>query len=665
MKLIKDKPSAKALPTFEMNFQPQTIEHLGLRLYSSLPPVIGELVSNSWDADAPLVEVTFPESAIKPGDEVVVTDHGHGMAAQELQDFYLDIGRDRREHLKKDTSPKGRKVTGRKGLGKLAVFGVADELEVRTVRHGEAVCIRLNYPAMKAWPRGKPYRPEIVAPRTGGTNEKNGTEVRIRSLRRKNAIDPSWVRRELARRFRMIGPDFKVSVNGKAIKAADQRLREDTKKSWDVSSLAGEGIVDAGRSWEVEGWMGFLEKSSQLDRGIDIYARKKAVELDSMFQVKTTHAQFARAYLVGEVHANFLDESEDFISTARNSVAWESDAGIALQKWGEAVIKDVLEKWVTQQREEKQKKIVTTGKFDEWLQGRTRTEQRVANRLLKVIVDDDSIEPEAAAPLLEIIKANVEFQAFQELVDEIEDSGVSVTTLLQLFKDWRIVEARQRLQIADGHLEATERLQEFIEEGALEVQQLQPLFEEHTWLIDPMWTEADGQSTYSTMLREKFKESKAVPESDRRLDILGVTAGSELHVVELKRPEKTLSRTDLEQIEEYVDWMRTQTATSPQVQVVAGRLIVGRHSTNAEVVKKAERLAKEGIRIFTFRDLLQQAKTVYGLTEKKLKAIAPEYSREARRGRKRPTKVGRIELKKKNAAAEPKKATITIRLKKR
>ena len=36
----------------EMRFDPQTINHLGLRMYSTLPPALAEIVSNSYDADA-------------------------------------------------------------------------------------------------------------------------------------------------------------------------------------------------------------------------------------------------------------------------------------------------------------------------------------------------------------------------------------------------------------------------------------------------------------------------------------------------------------------------------------------------------------------------------------------------------------------------------------
>ena len=42
-----------------LKFDPNTIEHLGISLYSKLPSVLSELVSNSWDADADNVIIKF------------------------------------------------------------------------------------------------------------------------------------------------------------------------------------------------------------------------------------------------------------------------------------------------------------------------------------------------------------------------------------------------------------------------------------------------------------------------------------------------------------------------------------------------------------------------------------------------------------------------------
>lgn len=621
---------------FTMEFEPTTIEHLGLKLYSTLPPVIGELVSNAWDGDATKVQVSVP-AEMGPDTEVVVKDDGRGMDAEDFQEQYLRIGRNRRDADGTDRSDGGRRVTGRKGLGKLSAFGVASELEIRSVVKGNATCLRLVYEDMKNWPHGKPYEPTFVQERSGKTKDHTGTEVRLRGLHRKRPVEEAWIRRELARRFTLIGSNFQVLINGNPIAAADRRLKEDCREWWDVSKLHGRGIVDTSKDWKVVGWIGLVEKSSQTERGVDVFARGKAVELDTMFGLKTTHAQFARAYVVGEVHAEFLDAEDDYIATARNSATWESDAGQALQEWGSAALKDVFDRWLELQRREKEERIIKVGKFDEWLKTRSSREQRVAMKILKAIIDDPNIEPETAGPLLEVVKANVEYTAFQEMVDDMEDASSNVQLLLKLFEEWRVIEAREHLKLSDGRLEAMEQLSQYIESGALEVQEMQPLFERDSWLIDPTWGNASGQTTYTALLRKEFPEDeKKLEESERRIDILGIRVSGEVHVVELKRPEKALSRRDLEQIERYVDWARGNLVAtgdnSPRY--VRGRLIVGKLSKGADIKEKVRRLAGDDIRVETYADLLERARSVYGEVERRLKDIAPEYSRESRRKRK-------------------------------
>jgi len=624
---------------FTMEFQPTTIEHLGLKLYSFLPPVIGELISNAWDADGEKVELTLPKGNITEISEVVVRDYGThaGMTVENLQKAYLPIGRNLREELGRDTTPfKNRPVMGRKGIGKLSAFGVASVLELRTAKDGYAVCIRLDYERMKSWPKGRPYEPEIVRDHCGETSEPNGTEIRIRKLYRKSPIDEDSMRRGLARRFPVIGKGFQVLINGKPITHKDRRLRDECKKCWDVKDLPDAGMVAMEEGWKVEGWIGIVEKSSQIERGVDVFVRGKAAQLETMFGLKTTHIQFARAYVVGEIYADFLDAEEDNISTGRNAVHWESKPGQKLEEWGQKALVFVFSEWLKLQREEKEEKIVKTADFDKWLSLRTQREQRVAKKLVKTIVDDPDIEPESARPLLDIIKTNIEFQAFQELVDEIEESGINVQTFLKLFEDWRLIEAREHLKLSDGRLEVMERLSECVEKGALEVKQIQPLFEENGWLVNPSWGDVTGQTRYTDLLRKHCRELKNLDEKDRRIDILGYSVSGMVHVVELKKPAKTLSRADLEQIEGYIDWARTNLIGSgpDSPAYVSGLLIVGKLSKDAAIREKMQRLAGSDIRVDTYDGLLDRARRIYGEVEKRLKKIAPEYSREARRARK-------------------------------
>ena len=238
---------------------------------------------------------------------------------------------------------------------------------------------------------------------------------------------------------------------------------------------------------------------------------------------------------------------------------------------------------------------------------------------------------------MEIIKTNVEFEAFQELVDEMEESGLKVQTFLKLFQDWRVVESRMHLQVSDGRLEVMEKLAEYVRKGALEVKQIQPLFEGNGWLVNPTWGEVTGQTRYTELLRKRCTEPKKLAEKDRRIDILGYAVSGAVHVVELKRPEKTLSRQDLEQIEKYVDWARAHLvgsgADSPKY--ISGLLIVGKLSGDKAIEEKVKRLAGSDIRVETYDDLLERVRNIYGEVEKRLKKIAPEYSREARLAKKR------------------------------
>lgn len=621
------------LPTFTMPFDPKTINHLGLRLYSSLPPVISELVSNAFDAESEKVTITVPTGPIEDDSEVVIRDWGHGMNAQELQNEYLPIGRNRRGPASDVVMSKNgkRRVLGRKGLGKLSAFGVAREMEIRSVKRKHAICVKINYDSMLLWaadhPLSDPYQPELVRSRSGRTRDDDGVEICLRFLRRKTPIGADDLRRGLARRLYVIGRKFEVRVNDVPVRPSDRVRRSECGEdySWDVAKLPNGGAVAGGHS--VEGWLGFTPTSSQIGRGINVVAHGKAVELGSFFNYPTTHAQFARAHFVGEIHADFLDDAEDFVATARNSVMWESEAGLALQAWGHEAIRWSFEKWLELRTKEKSEKVIKAAGFDNWLKGRPKREQRIATKMVRLLVDDPKIETESAVPLLEIVKSSVESAFFHDLVDAISVQGTDVSTLLTLFDEWRIIEARSMLKLADGRVEAMDKLRAYIDKGALEVQQIQPLLEENLWLLNPKWTEADGQTTYTDLLRRNCKEPKDYSPEERRIDIMGVSVGGGLTIVEIKRPEKTLSRRDLDQAAQYVDWARNQFGgEGPHApKYIDGLLVVGALSRQGDIQEAMRRLKAADIRVETYRDLHQASKEYYGHTEHFLKQIAPEY----------------------------------------
>lgn len=189
---------------YKMKFDIGTIKHLGLQMYSTLPPVIGELVSNAWDADSERVDVDIPAGMLTDESVITVMDNGSGMSDRMIREAYLVVGRDRRRtEGDKPTPIHKRPLQGRKGIGKFSGFGIAREIEVETVHERETSRLRMNYGDLEK----NAERREILMPplEPTGTVEK-GTKVTLRDITkfRTKSIDVTSVRRRLARRFSVI-----------------------------------------------------------------------------------------------------------------------------------------------------------------------------------------------------------------------------------------------------------------------------------------------------------------------------------------------------------------------------------------------------------------------------------------------------------------------------
>src|SRR2546428_988955 len=101
------------------------LDHLGRHLYSSFATVLGEAISNAWDADARNVWIYLDPDK----DGFWIKDDGTGMTAADFQNKFLKIGYSKRKSGK-SRSKKGRPFIGRKGIGKLALLSCAERISV-------------------------------------------------------------------------------------------------------------------------------------------------------------------------------------------------------------------------------------------------------------------------------------------------------------------------------------------------------------------------------------------------------------------------------------------------------------------------------------------------------------------------------------------------------
>src|ERR1700732_2592869 len=109
--------------TFEISLS--VLNHLGRSLYRSFATVLGEAISNSWDADAKNVQIYVHRNK----NSFVIKDDGVGMTAEDFQDKFLKIGYSKRKEGATH-SLGGRPFIGRKGIGKLALLSCADKVTV-------------------------------------------------------------------------------------------------------------------------------------------------------------------------------------------------------------------------------------------------------------------------------------------------------------------------------------------------------------------------------------------------------------------------------------------------------------------------------------------------------------------------------------------------------
>jgi RecB family endonuclease NucS len=613
-------------PPFKMQFDIGTIKHLGVQMYSTLPPVIAELVSNAWDAESPQVEIVVPNEPVTGGTELTVTDYGTGMRDSDVRNAYLVIGRDRRKEENRQTTLNlNRPIIGRKGIGKFSAFGVANEIEIETVRDGQTSHFVMNYDKLAE----SAERREISLPplEPTGTVAK-GTRITLRQIRkyRNRAINIHQLRRGLARRFSIIGAEhnFEVIINGQPITPDERDLQllldvdsTGNKYLWEYKNVE----IKAGTGWIVNGWIGAMRRTAAptegIQQGIAIMARGKLVQEPFFFNA-TTGQQYALAYLVGELSAEFVDGIEDGIGTTRNQLVWDTEANQALLEWGVKEINRVTREWSEKRKVDNETELAKNplylkflqeaGKFDDSLIKKT------ADTLIRKVITSNLIEDtKAQEPVIQMCLDFMEFDAFTELADQLAGADLAnVPKIVNLFREWEIVEAKEMMRVTRGRITTIEKLQRLIEENALEVPTLHQFLKEFPWVLDPRWTLIADEKTYSQLLREEYPEDNSTLEEDRRIDFLCVREGNNLVVVEIKRPKSRVSKKELAQIEDYVIFLRehVKKTTDPELRIdeVTGYLLCGDVVNTDYARGKRQNLQEAKIYVRRYSDLLEMVK---------------------------------------------------------
>ena len=348
--------------TLQMKFAPNTIEHLGVNMYSTLPPVVSELIANSYDADAGLVTISLKDSSDK---EIVVSDNGHGMSFDEINDSFLTIGRNRRTKNETDLSPKGRKVIGKKGLGKLSFFGIAHRITITTVKDGKKNSFVMDWETIMSKENDEGgienYEPEILI-LDESTQDSNGTIVTLQKIQRVSNFDVNVLADSISKYF-ILPENFsiKLSHNDGDWIEIDNRRRYSTLSTeveWKVPAEI-KFPSDFEYSEHITGHILATEKPispSTNMRGITLFSRTKLVNLPEYFSDSTSSHFFN--YLTGWLEVDFIDElEEDVIGTNRQTLNWDHPEMRKLKSCLQNMLRWLERDWREKRKEIREKKL--------------------------------------------------------------------------------------------------------------------------------------------------------------------------------------------------------------------------------------------------------------------------------------------------------------------
>ena len=601
--------------TFDIN----TIDHLGVKLYSTIPPMIAELVSNAWDADANNVYINFKNEGEKT---ITVSDDGIGMTFSELNDYFLKIGRNRRVEMHKDETDGGRKVLGKKGLGKLSMFGIGKKITISTVKSGIKNTFVMDYEQLKDC-EGNVYKPTVID-YCIKTDEKNGTSFFIEHLSRKSDFDIERLHRNLQTRFHIYSDKFVVHINDDEkyeINSNDipedkcqfvWKFPEDFEKDFDTETYKFKDLFEFGKVKGVQGKIYTSQTPLNKDvQGIVLFSRGKLVQEHSSFDDRANDNFFQ--YMSGSFDVDFIDNSFDVdnCSTDRKSLAWDIDENEELFKLQELIKKLVSiaqKKWREQRKAEKKRKVSSHGyDVDEWIKALNPAERPLAQKLTNAIIENDDIAEDIAADYIGCIKDMYSFEGFKQFTAELDElQELDNEHAIKLLTDWNTIEAKEYAKIAIGRVKTIEQFEKFIQTNASERDVIQKFLEEFPWLLDAKMSKFEREITYTKLLKQKFNAESILPESNRRLDFLCTNSAGVIHVIELKRPRIKLTMKEIQQICEYVEFIETQ---FPQTQGnVKGFLISDNMTYEPGANKYRKGLEKEGIFIKSYSDLLAEAR---------------------------------------------------------
>lgn len=337
---------------FQFEISLSVLNHLGRNLYRNFVTVLGEAISNSWDADAKNVWITINREK----SEFVIRDDGKGMTAEDFQEKFLKIGYSKRKDGRRK-SDDGRPYIGAKGIGKLALLSCADRVSIFSKTKssdftggvidnaGLDRAIQRDNTADEYPLEGLDFSliDDLVK------KHEHGTIIVFEKTKDQLKNSDAYIKKILALSFKfsLLDEDFTIFVNGTAVSINDLKdLSDATEFLWTINKysddyLDGLSSLKAGAQsvttpMNIKGFLATVIKPRHLkitgteERAtIDLFVNGRLREKNIIRHIPTQ--RIVENYLYGQIHYDVMDrDGTDPFTSSREGIVEDDTLFIEL-----------------------------------------------------------------------------------------------------------------------------------------------------------------------------------------------------------------------------------------------------------------------------------------------------------------------------------------------
>jgi len=351
---------------YTFNISLSVLNHLGRNLYRSIITVIGEAISNSWDADAHNVWINID----KEKNFMTIIDDGDGMTDEDFQEKFLKIGYSKRRGGNYQ-SELGRPFIGRKGIGKLALLSCAEKIHVLSkvnqdtfaggvIDNSEldkAITNDVNSQDYQLQPINDELKQDLDA-------VAHGTLIYFENVTAGITNTVDYIKKAIALyfRFSLYDETFSIFVNDDKIDEGHLKdLASNTQFLWTINGFKDplyeymenvQVTTNHKSALKINGYIASVEKPSQLKiRGaqeratIDLFVNGRLRERDILRHIKT--ARIVENYVYGQIHFDELDmgDSKDIFTSSRESIVVDAPGFAGFIEELDRIFKKILDEW--------------------------------------------------------------------------------------------------------------------------------------------------------------------------------------------------------------------------------------------------------------------------------------------------------------------------------